>query len=162
MIQKPRIRGRLPQLAFFPSSPAGVALVALADTGRARAAAAVFAFSLAGLFGASAAYHRGPWSDIGRRRMKRLDHSMIFVLIAGTYTPFCLLVLAGPWRIAMLTVVWAGALGGIVLKQVDVDGLSRISGFLYVSLGWLAVVAMPEMVHRLSPAGGALLASGGL
>ena len=120
------MRGRLHQIAFFVSVPAGIALVALADTGRARLAAAIFAVGLAGVFGASAAYHRMAWTDPARRRMKRLDHSMIFVLIAGTYTPFCLLALSGVWSVVLLATVWAGAILGIVLKQVDVDGLSPV------------------------------------
>jgi hemolysin III len=156
------MRGRLHQIAFFLSLPAGVALVALAGTGRARVAAAVFAVSLAGVFGASAAYHRGPWSDAARRRMKRLDHSMIFVLIAGTYTPFCLLALHGMWGIALLVAVWAGAVTGIILKQVNVDGMHRSTGFLYIALGWLVVLAIPKLLDGLSPAGFSLVIAGGL
>jgi len=159
---KPRMRGRLHQIAFFCSVPAGVALVVLAGTGKARFAAAVFALSLAGVFGASAAYHRVPWSEIARRRMKRLDHSMIFVLIAGTYTPFCLLAMHGAWGIALLVAVWGGAITGIVLKQVNVDGLHRLSGFLYITLGWIAVLALPQMFHGLSDTGFALVLAGGL
>lgn len=159
---KPRMRGRLHQVAFFVSLPAGIALVALADTGRARLAAAIFAVGLIGVFGASAAYHRVPWSDPARRRMKRLDHSMIFVLIAGTYTPLCLLALSGAWSVVMLATVWAGAIVGIVLKQVNVDGLHRASGFLYIALGWVSVVALPQMFHHMSGVGFALVVAGGL
>jgi hemolysin III len=158
----PRMRGRLHQVAFFVSVPAGIALVALADTGRARLAATTFAVGLAGVFGASAAYHRVAWTDLARRRMKRLDHSMIFILIAGTYTPFCLLALSGVWSVALLATVWAGAIVGIVLKQVDVDGLSRSSGFLYIALGWAVIVALPEFFDNLSTAGFALVVAGGL
>jgi len=161
-LPKPRMRGRLHQIAFFLSVPAGIALVALADTGRARLAAAVFAVGLAGVFGASAAYHRVAWTDPTLRWMKRLDHSMIFVLIAGTYTPFCLLALNGVWSVALLATVWAGAIVGIVLKQVDIDGLSRLSGSLYIALGWAVIVALPTFFDSLSSAGFALVVAGGL
>jgi hemolysin III len=156
------MRGRLHEIAFFVSVPAGVALIALADTRRARVAAAVFAVGLAGVFGASAAYHRIEWSDSARRRMKRLDHSMIFILIAGTYTPLCLLALSGVWSVAMLATVWAGAIAGIVLKQVRIDGLKRLSGFLYIALGWVSIVALPQLFHTLSTPSFALVIIGGL
>jgi hemolysin III len=156
------MRGRLHEVAFFVSIPAGVALVALADTGKARFAAAVFAVGLAGVFGASAAYHRISWSAPALRRMKRLDHSMIFILIAGTYTPLCLLALHGVWGIAMLATVWAGAITGIVLKQVDVDGMKRLSGFLYIALGWVSIVVLPQLFRNMSVTGSVLVVTGGL
>ncbi len=156
------MRGRLHEVAFFVSIPAGVALVALADTGKARFAAAVFAVGLAGVFGASAAYHRVAWSAPALRRMKRLDHSMIFILIAGTYTPLCLLALRGVWGIAMLATVWAGAITGIVLKQVDVDGMRRLSGFLYIALGWVSIVVLPQLFRNMSVTGSVLVVVGGL
>jgi hemolysin III len=161
-LPKPRMRGRLHQIAFFVSVPAGIALIALADTGKARLAAAIFATGLAGVFGASAAYHRVAWSDPARKRMKRLDHSMIFVLIAGTYTPLCLLALSGVWSVVMLATVWAGAITGIVLKQVNIDGLKRVSGFLYISLGWASIVSMPQLFHKMSGAAFTLVVVGGL
>jgi hemolysin III len=156
------MRGRLHEVAFFVSIPAGVALVALADTGKARFAAAMFAVGLAGVFGASAAYHRVAWSAPALRRMKRLDHSMIFILIAGTYTPLCLLALNGAWSVAMLATVWAGAITGIVLKQVDVDGMRRLSGFLYIALGWVSIVALPQLFRNMSVTGSVLVVAGGL
>ena len=159
---KPRMRGRLHEIAFFVSLPAGIALVALADTGRSRLAAAVFAVGLAGVFGASAAYHRVAWSGPARNRMKRLDHSMIFILIAGTYTPLCLLALNGAWSVVTLATVWAGAITGIVLKQVNIDGLRRVCGFLYIALGWASIVALPQMFHVMSVAGSVLVVTGGL
>ncbi|MGZ5212282.1 MAG: PAQR family membrane homeostasis protein TrhA [Actinomycetota bacterium] len=159
---KPRMRGRLHEIAFFVSLPAGIALIALADTGKARVAAVIFATGLAGVFGASAAYHRVAWSDPARKRMKRLDHSMIFVLIAGTYTPLCLLALNGVWSVVMLATVWAGAVIGIVLKQVNVDGLKRVSGFLYIALGWFSIVVLPQLFRTMSGVGFSLVVAGGL
>jgi hemolysin III len=156
------MRGRLHEIAFFVSLPAGIALIALADTGKARLAAVIFATGLAGVFGASAAYHRVTWSDPARRRMKRLDHSMIFVLIAGTYTPLCLLALSGVWSVVVLATVWAAAVAGIILKQVNVDGLRRVCGILYISMGWVSIVTLPQLFHSLSGVAFALVVAGGL
>jgi hemolysin III len=159
---RPRLRGRLHQIAFFVALPAGIALVLLARGATARAAVLVYALSLAGLYGASAAYHRRQWTAKARARMQRLDHSMIFVLIAGTYTPFCLLALHGAWSIVLLAAVWAGAIAGIVLKLVGVDRTKVAAAILYVALGWLAVVATPVVVTSLSAVPLILLAVGGL
>ena len=107
---KPRLRGVSHQWAFFVALVAGAVLVIAAPAGRATLAAAIYAISVAGLFGASALYHRVDWKSVGARRwMRRLDHSMIFVLIAGTYTPFALLVLDGGLARAILIAVWGGA-----------------------------------------------------
>jgi hemolysin III len=139
-----------------------VALVLFARDGGARATALVYAFSLTAVFGASAAYHRVAWSVAALRRMKRLDHSMIFVLIAGTYTPVCALVLRAPWSVVLLSVVWAGAAVGIVLKISRIDGLSVLSGTLYVVLGWLAVLALPQLVRTLPTPATILMLAGGI
>jgi hemolysin III len=160
--RKPRLRGWIHQAAFFAAVPAGVVLVALAPMAKARLAAAVFAFSLAASYGASAAYHRGDWSSELRPWMKRLDHSMIFVLIAGTYTPFCLLALGRPWSWIVLAVVWVGAAVGIGLKALKIDGFHRTTGALYITLGWVGVLAAPAFVDRLSVAVMILLLVGGL
>ena len=156
------MRGTLHEIAFFVSVPAGIALIALANTGKARFAAVVFATGLVGVFGASAAYHRVAWSVPARKRMKRLDHSMIFVLIAGTYTPLCLLALSGAWSVVMLATVWAGAVTGIVMKQFNIDGLRRVSGFLYITLGWISIVTLPQLFHTMSVAAFTLVVAGGL
>jgi hemolysin III len=156
------MRGTLHEIAFFVSVPAGIALIALANTGKARFAAVIFATGLVGVFGASAAYHRVAWSIPARKRMKRLDHSMIFVLIAGTYTPLCLLALSGAWSVVMLATVWAGAITGIVMKQFNIDGLRRVSGFLYITLGWISIVTLPQLFHSMSGLGFALVVAGGL
>ena len=110
---KPRLRGVSHQWAFFVSLALGAALVAAAEAGEPRLAAAVYALSVAALFGTSALYHRITWaSQAARRWMRRLDHTMIFFLIAGTYTPFALLMLDGALATVILVVVWAGALAG--------------------------------------------------
>jgi hemolysin III len=114
-------------VALFFAVPAGLRLVSAAS-GTVRVAMIIYALSLVGLFGASAAYHRLHWSPTALRRMRSVDHSMIFLLIAGTYTAFGVLVLHGLWRLLVLGVVWTGALVGIVLKLVKIDGFSRVGG----------------------------------
>lgn len=158
----PRLRGRIHQVAFFLSIPLGVSLVVVARTGEARLAAAVFAVSLAGVFAASASYHRGRWSDAVRPLMRRLDHAMIFLLIAGSYTPFCLLVIEGGGGAWLLGAVWAGALAGIVLKLVALERVEKLTAALYIVLGWLAILALPRMIHRLSALQLFLLVTGGV
>jgi hemolysin III len=157
----PRLRGRLHQVAFFVAAPAGIALVVAAPTGLSRLAAAVYAVSLTGLYGTSALYHRLPWSPRGRRWMRRLDHSMIFVLIAGTYTPFCMLVLTGALGTATLITVWVGAAVGIATKFYRVD-LHVLSGFMYIGLGWVAVVSLPALIRGMDTPETVLLIVGGL
>jgi hemolysin III len=158
---KPRFRGRLHQGAFFASIPLGVFLVLLAPTGRARLATVIYALTLSGLFGVSASYHLGDWSQEAYARMRRLDHSMIFVLIAGTYTPFCLLVLHGTLAVVVLIAVWAGAGIGVATKLYRVD-LHVLSGFMYIVLGWLAVVSFPALLRGLDGPETVLVVLGGL
>ncbi len=141
---KPRLRGVSHQWAFFVSVVIGALLVLFAPDGEARLAATIYAVSVAGLFGASALYHRVNWSTAGARRwMRRLDHSMIFVLIAGTYTPFALLVLNGTLATVILLVVWGGAVGGVILKLVWIDAPKALIAAVYVMLGWVAVATVP-------------------
>jgi hemolysin III len=164
---KPRLRGVLHEAAFAVSLVTGTALICLADGGRARTAAIVYAVSVALLFGTSAAYHRGTWSDRSHEIMKRLDHSMIFVLIAGTYTPFGLLLLDGGARWTVLGLVWGGALFGIVLRNVVRRPARWLFVGLYIALGWVAVAFLPDIheagglhVLLLLLAGGALYTAG--
>jgi hemolysin III len=156
------MRGVLHQYAFFVSVVLGAVLVIAAGSGRARAATGIYAFAVSGLLGTSALYHRITWSQRARAWMRRLDHSMIFVLIAGTYTPFALLVLHGTLANAILIVVWAGALGGIVLNLVWITAPRWLTASVYVALGWVAVAAMPALADRLGAGGVALLMGGGL
>lgn len=159
---RPRFRGRLHQLAFFVSVPAGVVLVLVASGAAARSSATIYALTLAGVLGTSAAYHRGAWSAAARRWMQRLDHSMIFLLIAGSYTPVCVLVLDDPWAVVLLSVVWSGAVVGVALKFARTDGFRRFTGFLYVALGWVAVVALPQILRGVSAAAAVLMIVGGI
>src|SRR5215207_910308 len=137
---KPRFRGVTHKWAFFVSLVVGVLLVAFAPSGQARFACAIYAVSVSGLFGTSALYHRINWSPRARRWMRRLDHAMIFVLIAGTYTPFALLALDGSFSTVVLLGVWGGAIGGIILQLVWIDAPKWLSAVVYVALGWFAIV----------------------
>ena len=159
---KPRLRGVFHQYAFFVSLVGGILLVLLATTTRASVAAAIYAASVSALFGVSALYHRVTWTTPARRRMRRLDHSMIFLLIAGTYTPVGLLVLEGTLATVVLAVVWGGATAGIVLELAWTNAPRWLGGTVYLALGWVAVVAMPQLFGRLGVAGGLLIVAGGL
>jgi hemolysin III len=159
---KPRLRGVFHQYAFFVSLVAGTVLVVLAATARASVAAAIYAASVSALFGVSALYHRVTWTTQARRRMRRLDHAMIFLLIAGTYTPVGLLVLQGTLATVVLAVVWGGAVAGIVLELAWTGAPRWLGGTVYLALGWVAVVAMPQLFARLGVAGGLLIVAGGL
>jgi hemolysin III len=159
---KPRLRGVLHQYAFFVSLASGTLLVLLATTTKASVAAAIYAASVSALFGVSALYHRITWTTPARRRMRRLDHAMIFLLIAGTYTPVGLLVLQGRLATVVLAVVWGGAAAGIVLELVWTKAPRWLSGTVYLALGWVSAVAMPQLFARLGITGGLLIVAGGL
>ena len=161
-IPKPRLRGRIHQVAFFVSVPAGALLVLLASGAAATAVAAIYAVSLSAVFASSAAYHRGAWSERARRWMKRLDHSMIFVLIAASYTPVAALVLGGPWEVVLISVVWTGAVVGITMKLARPDGLRVPTAMLYMVLGWLAIFALPQLLREMSTVEASLMIAGGL
>ena len=151
------------QYALVAAVVAGTVLVLRAPTATASIAAAVYAASVCGLFGASALYHRINWSTAGARRwMRRLDHSMIFLLIAGTYTPFAVLALDGPLATAILVVVWTAALGGIVLKLVWIDAPKWLIALIYVAIGWVALAAFPQLLEKLGVTATAMVAAGGL
>ncbi len=158
---KPRLRGVLHQVAFAVSLVTGTALVCLAPGGPARVAAVVYAVSVAGLFGSSAALHRGRWSPRAEAWMIRLDHSMIFVLIAGTYTPFALLLLDGTARVVALSVVWGGALLGVVLR-LALGARRWLFTALYLALGWVALAFLPELARNGGIGVVVLLLAGGL
>ena len=144
---KPHLRGVLHEVAFAISLVTGTVIVCLADDAQERVAASVYAASVALLFGTSAAYHRGRWSPRMHGLMSRLDHSMIFVLIAGTYTPFCLLLLDGWLRWTIFGVVWGGAAAGIALRNAFRDPPRWVFVGLYLALGWVALAVLPQVLH---------------
>jgi hemolysin III len=159
---KPRLRGVVHQWSFFVALAAGAALVAWAPAGRATVAAAIYAVALAGLLGTSALYHRITWQPRARAWLRRLDHSMIFVLIAGTYTPFALLVLDDPLRGIVLAGVWAGALAGIVFTLLWVHAPKWLTAASYVALGWFSIIAVPQIAEHAGAGALVLLALGGV
>ena len=160
-IVKPRLRGVLHEAAFALSLVTGTALICLAPDGLSRAAAITYAASQVLLFGTSAAYHRGNWSARGRALMSRLDHSMIFILIAGTYTPFLLLLLDGTLRSVLFCVVWGGALAGIVARNAVRTPPRWVFVGLYLTLGWIAVIIIPQVLQHGGVAVLVLLLVGG-
>ena len=160
----PRLRGRLHQVAFFASIPAGIALVLVARSWPARIGVLVYALSLTAMFGTSAALHRLRWSPRARLRMDHLDRTMIYVLIAGSYTPVCLLALRPGWRVALLALVWTGAAVGIALVLLwnRHRGIGVVRMVLYLGLGWMSVLVLPELSRTLGLGQLALVVMGGV
>lgn len=161
---KPKLRGVIHGYAFWASLLAGALLVAfVADTGEARLALGVYAVSLSALLGTSALYHRTNWKRPSTRRwMRRLDHSMIFLLIAGTVTPFLVLVLDGPLADGVLIAVWVGAAAGIAVETIWMESPKWVSSVVYVTVGSLGAVALPAIIAEAGLGAGALIAIGGI
>jgi hemolysin III len=160
---KPKLRGVSHEWAFFISLVLGAALIFFAKTPKATLAVGIYAVSLSALLGTSALYHRVNWKRPNVRQwMRRLDHSMIFFLIAGTYTPFALLVMHGTLATAILIAVWAGAIVGAIVEMVWIGHPKWVSAAVYLTIGWVAVAAFPDLWTGLGPAGALLLVSGGL
>jgi hemolysin III len=159
---KPRLRGVSHQYAFFVSLACGAGLIVAAADARARLVAAVYAGAVSALLGTSALYHRVTWRPSTRRWMRRLDHSMIFVLIAGTYTPVAVIALSGGLARAVLIAVWAGAGAGIVFKLVWIDAPKWVFAAVYIALGWVSVAVFGELPGAIGWLGVAGLAAGGL
>ncbi len=160
---KPRLRGVSHQIAFFVALVLGTVLVLTAPDGRATATAAIYGAGVCGLFGISALYHRRTWaSERSRAWMRRLDHSMIFVFIAATYTPIAVLSLDGTLGTMILIVVWAGALAGVTLSLAWPGAPKWLTALVYVALGWVAVAAMPQLWDALGPWSVVGLAGGGV
>lgn len=158
---KPKFRGISHKFAFFVAFAAGIGLVIATPTGD-RLPIVIYALSLMAMFGASALYHRGKWTEKQLPWFRRLDHSMIFVLIAGTYTPFATLVLSGTIADVILAVVWGGALAGIIVTMFWVDAPTWITAIIYVALGWISVVMLPALVDASGWGAVALLGIGGV
>ncbi|MEJ7568358.1 MAG: hemolysin III family protein [Gaiellaceae bacterium] len=147
ILERPRLRGVFHQYAFFVALVAGAVLVVLADSMRERVAMWVYAVALAAMFGVSALYHRVTWRSPGVRKwMRRLDHSTILLLIAGTYTPFALLAFDGTLATAVLIAVWSGAGAGLVLNLLWIDSPTWVTAVVYIALGWVGAIAVPELV----------------
>jgi hemolysin III len=161
------MRGWLHAYAFFVAIAAGVVLVTLAATATGRGgiapwlSCAVYSLTVCGLFGTSALYHRRVWSPRGYQVMRRLDHSMIFIFIAGTYTPFAMLLLSGTKQVVILSIVWAGAALGLAMKMITPNAPRWASTPLYLALGWVAVAVLPDIAHGGGVTALVLLMAGG-
>jgi hemolysin III len=164
-VVKPRMRGWLHLWSFVVAVAAGIVLVSLAGatvSAEAAVAVAVYSLTVCGVFGISALYHRKTWhTPRARVLMKRLDHAMIFIFIAGTYTPFAVLALPERTGLIVLAVVWAGALGGVVLKVARPHAPRWVGVPFYLALGWVAVFVLPDLLHRGGVAALVLLIVGG-
>lgn len=160
---KPKLRGWIHEGAFPVSLVAGAILVIAATNERETLALTIYAFSLSALLGTSALYHRVNWKRPSTRLwMRRLDHSMIFLLIAGTLTPFAVLVLDGTLATAILIAVWAGAAAGIVVELIWTESPKWVHVAVYVSVGWIGAIAFPSIISRAGIIAGVLVALGGL
>jgi hemolysin III len=159
---KPRLRGVSHEYAFFASLVLGAALIVAAKGSEARLAVGIYAASLSALFGVSALYHRVDWQRPEIRRwMRRLDHTMIFFLIAGTVTPFALLVMEGPFATGLLIAVWAGALAGTVVELVWVEHPKWVAAIVYIAVGSIGAIGFPAIVVEAGIVAGVLIAMGG-
>ncbi|WP_304454112.1 hemolysin III family protein [Nocardiopsis sp. YSL2] len=159
---KPRLRGWL-HLGTAPLAlAAGIVLVCLSPTLPAMAASAVYALSSVLLFSTSAVYHVGRWSPPAQRILRRMDHSNIYLIIAGTYTPFVILVLDGALRTAMLALIWGGATAGVAFKLLWLNAPRWLSTALYLAIGWVAVLFIPDLIGGTHPATWILILVGGV
>lgn len=161
-VRKPLLRGYLHLGAAFVAIAGLVALMLIADTPREYVGGAVFASSLVLLYATSAVYHVINWGRRARSVLKRLDHSMIFVLIAGTYTPICLLAARDAVGISLLAVVWSVAAAGITLKVVWPSAPRWLGVGFYIATGWICLVAVTEIKDTLALLPAALLLAGGV
>jgi hemolysin III len=161
-IDVPRLRGVFHLYAFIAAVVAGTMLVALADGYLERFAVWVYAVALAAMFGASALYHRYPWrSTSARLRARRIDHAMIFVFIAGTYTAFALVAFTGTARVVGLVTVWIGAALGIVLNLVWIEAPRWLIAVAYLGVGWVGLILIPQLFPALGVAAAVLVIVGG-
>jgi hemolysin III len=158
---KPRLRGVSHAWGFFVSLAAGVALIWTAPAGRALIAAVIFAAAVSALLGVSALYHRVDWRAGVRRWIRRLDHAMIFVLIAATQTPFALLALHGTLATVILAVAWAGAAGGIILQLAWTNHPKWASSLIGMGLGWVGLVTLTQLPKSIGWSAVAVLIAAG-
>ena len=158
---RPRLRGVSHQVAFFVSLVLGPVLIVEAATPLARVVTTIYAACLAALFGCSALLHRGDWSPGVHPWMRRLDHSMIFVFIAGTYTPVVALSLPHDWAVPILAAVWIAAGAGVGVTVFWIGAPRWVTAVCYLGVGWIALLALPQLWVELGPTRFALLATGG-
>ena len=158
------MRGWLHTYAFFVAIVCGIVLSSIAASRPGWAplvSTLIYSLTVCGLFGTSALYHRRVWSERGYQIMRRMDHSMIFVFIAGTYTPFCVLLLDTRHATIMLSLVWGGALAGVAIKLIWPHAPRWVGAPLYLALGWVAVTMLPQILHSGGVTALVLLVVGG-
>jgi hemolysin III len=158
----PRFRGIAHLGAFVAAAPAGLVLVVHARAGVAQAGAGVFAASVTMMLGVSTLFHRGNWTPERKRWIGHLDHAMIYVLIAGTYTPFALLVLHADWRLPILALVWGGAVAATTGRVLRPDAPAGVPAATCVALGWISLIILPQIVESIGVGATSLLAAGGV
>ena len=158
----PRLRGLSHAWTFWIAIAAAIPLVLLAPSGTARLAALVYGLGLCAMFGASGLYHRWRGDPRWKPLLRRIDHSTIFVFIAASYTPVGVLVLEPPMQAVVLASVWGGALAGVAFSLCWIDAPRALVAGCYIAVGWVAVVAMPQLADRLGAAPVVLLGVGGL
>lgn len=161
-VVRPRLRGLLHAYAAPVGAVLGLVVLALADSPRARAGVGVWVLAMTALFTVSAAYHRGRWRPAVRAWMQRVDHSMIFVFIAGSYTPICLLVLEGAKAWVLLALAWGGAAAGVVTRLAWHRAPRWLFGPMYLALGWVALGVLPDLARSAPGHANALLFAGGV
>jgi hemolysin III len=161
-LSKPKLRGHFHQAAFFTAVGACLMLVARAVDLRSFIATSIYSLSLMGLLGVSALYHRVNWNSRQRLWMRRLDHAAIYILIAGTATPICLLSLSDHSSKVVLTVSWFAALLGTLKSVFWVKAPKFLSSILYVAAGWVAFPYLPEIQDKLGTEGTEIILVGGL
>ena len=159
---KPKLRGWLHACTTPLALAAGIVLIALAPTTLGKIGGAVFLCASVLLFGTSGVYHRFTWGDRATAVLRRMDHANIYLIIAGTYTPFVALVLDGALRTAMMALIWGGALAGVLFKVFWVGAPRWLSTGLYLAIGWVAVLFIPDLVTGTHPATWILILAGGL
>jgi len=158
---KPRMRGLSHYYAFFISLATGALLVATAPSGLATWTALVYALGVSAMLGASALLHRGAWSPAQARVLTKLDHTCIYLLIAGTYTPISLIAMSGVIRVLVFSVVWLGAVVGIGLEWLWFRPPRGWVTTNYIAIGWVALIALPQLWTSLGVAGFLLVLLGG-
>jgi hemolysin III len=156
----PRLRGVSHAVAFIVAVVAAVVVIERAPAGRGAVAATVYGVGLVALFGGSALYHRWPGPSRFKPILRRVDHGTIFVFIAASYTPIALIVLHGPLRWVVLAMAWIGAAAGIALSLGWIDAPRSVAAGSYLVLGWIAVIAVPQLLSELAPIPVILIASG--
>ena len=159
---KPRLRGVFHEWAFYLAIPLGISVGLLAHTSLGKVAAGVYAGAVVCMFGASALYHRLNWSPPWRRWLRRVDHAGIYVMIAGSYTPFGLLVLTGGWRITVLAIVWSGAAAAILTRMVWARPPRWLPVLIGGALGWVGILVFPQLLTKTGVVASLLVLASGI